>query len=353
MRLRISHHRIIVIALLLTVSGVVWLLVRAKPATEDDIRRSACYVEGTSSLCLVAGGDTVVLTADTLSQEGVWVNRHWWWPSCNGRVLTVLTAHTPLLHGLALRGAYLANDDSLRRYAAIGTDSLARLLDRKEIEGKELQYYLRSHGVIDEGYTQIAAYAAGQATETATLRQRVSALRAMLHADSARWVSPGNAAAGNNAVKADNNARKDRKAARSKAPKMRLIRRIDCRVSWYDSSDSLTTVGCRPLTVKPTGKAVTVIIHTLRSTKPWGTYAVRNVPWGAPRHRKIITVTLNRSATPADTTMKTGATVILATGRFDRGRGHDLPRLFAADGAPVFTLHGRFIGIVAGKEVMP
>lgn len=45
-------------------------------------------------------------------------------------------------------------------------DSLSSLLNRKETERKELIYYLRSHGVIDEGYTQIATYANRQSKMT-------------------------------------------------------------------------------------------------------------------------------------------------------------------------------------------
>lgn len=55
---------------------------------------------------------------------------------------------------------------------AEGTDSLGRLLERKQVERKELIYYLRSHGVIDEGYTQIATYANAQRIETDSLASR-------------------------------------------------------------------------------------------------------------------------------------------------------------------------------------
>ena len=43
---------------------------------------------------------------------------------------------------------------------------------------------------------------------------------------------------------------------------------------------------------------------------------------------------------------------ILTRGNYWQGHSHDIPRLFAPDGAPVFTLHGRFIGIVYGRSII-
>lgn len=311
MRLRIYHHKIIVISILCVLCFFAWLIVRAMPATEDDIRRSSCFVKGQSYLCLVANKDTVVLHSDSINQQGVWINRHWWWPSCDGRVLTISFNRDTTSIPEAIRHLKLNDADTVRKYIAIGADSLYRLLGRKEIERKELEYYLRSHGVIDEGYTQIANYAQGQLKETKSLRIRAEKLRKMLKADS---LSKGKVA-------------------------FRLVRKNIYKVSWYDNGDSLETVSCDPLITSVSDNGKPMIVHTHRSIKPWGVYAVRNVPWGAARHRKIITVTL-------------GGAPILTTGRYDRGKGHDLPSLFAVNGSPVFTQHGRFIGIIYGKEVV-
>lgn len=306
------RHKLLLFLPLMAAGAVAWLIVRASPATETDIRRSACLVEGRGSLCLVADGDTVVLRSDTVRQQGVWINRHWWWPSCDGRVLTMNRGVVPV----QVKG--LSNPDSLRHLFAVGTDSLGRLLKRKDTERKELQYYLRSHGVIDEGYTQIAAYANAQAKETDSLSR--------LYTKLTEWG----------------------KKHDKKGKQWLLLRRYDCRVSWYGRNDSLRTVACLPVCTSLTNDGEPMIIHTLRSTKPWDAYAVRNVPWGAARHRKVVTVTLLAH----EGHVAKGKQTILATGDYDRHRGHDLPRLFAADGSPVFTLHGRFIGIISGKEVV-
>ena len=327
MRLRIFHHKIIVISILCLLCIIAWLAVRAKPATEDDIRRSSCFVQGKSYLCLVSGKDTVVLSSDSVSQQGVWINRHWWWPSCDGRILTVSYSPDSTYRRKMPFYNYLDNADSLRKYVAIGADSLNQLLDRKETERKELIYYLRSHGIIDEGYNQIAAYAQSQSRETDSLKSRVRKLNALIKADSIKHLN------------------------------FHLIRKDIYHVSWYNNDDSLETVSCDPLIATIDHGGEPMIVHTHRSIKPWGVYAVRNVPWGAAKHKKIITVTLSAptnggsSPSPQGKDRKRVSNVILCTGRYDRGKGHDLPSLFAVKGSPVFTQHGRFIGVIYGKEV--
>lgn len=301
------RHWLLLILPVAVLAALVWLGVRIRPATESDMRRSACLVEGRVSLCLVADSDTVVLRSDSVRQQGVWINRHWWWPSCDGRVLTSLSP-VPFQG----RVGSLSSPDSLRRLFAVGADSLSRLLQRKETEGKELQYYLRSHGVIDEGYMQIAAYATAQQRETDSLRRFCARIE--------EW-----------------GRRHDNKGS-----VWHIVRRHEYRVSWHGRYDSLLTVACKPITTTLAHDGKPLVIHTLRSTKPWGAYAVRNVPWGAARHKKVITATCLADSNHC----------ILATGDYDSRWGHNLPRLFAADGSPVFTQHGRFIGIVLGREVV-
>lgn len=301
---RITHYKILIVLILLFLTGAGWLIVRAMPATETDVRRSACYVDGNVSVCLVNGRDTAVLTSDSVHQQGVWINRHWWLASCDGRVLTLSPAST------------------LRADAVPALcDSLSSLLSRKETERKELIYYLRSHGVIDEGYTPIATYASRQSKMTDSLKLRLKALHRICPMDSAS---------------------KQYKLKK----KSRLIIKATYCVSWYNNANKLKKVTCDPITTPLTAKVSPLILHTHRSIKPWGVYAVRNVPWGAAVHRKIVTARL----VPTDTTAPFHA--IIVTGNYWQGHDHDLPRLFAVDGAPVFTRHGRFIGIIHGKEVL-
>lgn len=304
MRLRLSKLRIVVIVVLLFLAGLTWLVLRAFPVSEVELRRSACLVDGRVSVCLVSGKDTVELMTDSVHQEGVWINRHWWWPSCDGRVLTV--GPTSNVKPMDL---------------SVICDSLSNLLHRKETERKELIYYQRSHGVIDEGYTQIAAYATMQSKVTDSLKRRLTMLQKIGAIDST--------------------GKKTRKNKR-----IHFALRSSYKVSWYNGSNELHSVACEPIATQLTDKTTPLILHTQRSFKPWGVYAVRNVPWGAAQHRKIVTVRI----IPTD--KKAPYHSIIVTGNYWQGHDHDIPELFATEGAPVFTQHGRFIGIIHGKEVM-
>lgn len=304
---KILRHKIAVTISLLALIGLGWLMVRSLPASETEVRRAACLVEGSVSVCLVSSQDTVELTSDSVHQQGVWINRHWWMASCDGRVLTV--GPTSRLR--------------LSEVPAI-CDSFSSLLSRKETERKELIYYLRSHGVIDEGYTQIATYANRQSKMTDSLKLKLRNLQRVCPLVS------------------------DKTGKHFKlGKKSRLILKADYRVSWYNNGNKLKHVNCDPVYTPLTAKAYPLILHTHRSVKPWGVYAVRNVPWGAAEHRKIVTVRL----VPNDTVAPFHS--IIVSGKYWQGHNHDLPALFAVDGAPVFTKHGRFIGIINGKEVLP
>lgn len=304
MRRRLSKLKIAVIATLLLLAGLTWLVLRAFPVSEVELRRSACLVDGRVSVCLVSGKDTVELLTDSVHQEGVWINKHWWWPSCDGRVLTV-----------APKSEVKSMD------LPTICDSLTDLLHRKETERKELIYYLRSHGVIDEGYTQIAAYATRQSKVTDSLKRRLTLLKKICPIDSTGKKS-------------------------GKARKSHFTLKSHYQVSWYNGKNELNSVSCEPITTQLTDKVCPLILHTRRSIKPWGVYAVRNVPWGAAQHRKIVTVRIIK------TEQKAPYHSIIITGNYWQGHEHDIPELFATDGAPVFTQHGRFIGIIHGKEVM-
>ena len=184
------------------------------------------------------------------------------------------------------------------------------MLKRKLVEQKELAYYLRSHGVIDEGYTQIATYASMQSRETDSLQRVYNKQKAFRYTQDAK-----------------------------------LFHKGSYQVAWYDANGELQKTGCEPIYTPLTQLRQPVILHTFRSIKPWGVYAVRNVPWGVSQHKKVLTVTL--SATGSAENYR----AVLTKGIYEKHGEHNLPQLFAVDGSAVFTLHGRFIGIVSGKQV--
>jgi hypothetical protein len=292
----------IVAGAIILLAAVTWLGIRLLPATASDMRHSTIFVDGHTTLCLITGRDTLVLHSDTLHQQGVWINRHWWWPSCDGRVLTLC----PTVHRDTLRqGNYTAVT-----LAAHYADSIGRLLKRKHTEQQELAYYLRSHGVQDEGYTRIAAYAATQQRTTALLDSTLKVLKAF------------------------------RVNAHSRVA---YIGRY--RVSWYDDTQTLITKACRPFTITLRQQRTPIILYAADGKKPWEAYAVRNVPWGISTSKEILVTTIAQHDTTAE------ARTLLVNGICGANGSHDVPRLLARNGSAVYTRHGRFVGIVNGKKV--
>lgn len=276
-----------------------WLTVMAFPATEADMRKSVCGVSGTTTLCLVSGSDTVPLAVVPVSLQGVWINRHWWWPSCDGRVLTVLQ--------MPWEGMTRLHPDTL---ANAQKDSLSTQVHRATIVRKELEYYLRCHNVQDEGYNRIAAYAERQRKEQDSL--------VALSKKTAKLL-----------------ARKR---------KMHLLCLSNYRVTWYDGNGKCRMRNCRPLVSSIGSLDSPIIIHTYSSMIPWGCRAVKNVPWGVAHHKHVITVTL----CPDNNRRKDHT--ILARGAYNHGKRLEVAYAFALPGTAVFTTHGRFIGLVKSER---
>lgn len=270
-----------------------WLTCMALPATESDMRKSVCMLDGTMTLCLSDGRHVADIQVMPVHQQGVWINRHWWWPSCDGRVLT-------LLAGSSSPFSRMQPDTVLRRQQ----DSLSVALKRSVRVRKELEYYLRCHNVQDEGYNRIAAYSEWQEHQLDSLKKL--------------------------------------SAATEKLAKKHLSFLYRCRytVSWYDDKGLLHHRSCHQLRVPADSFSLPVIVHTDKSVIPWGCRAVKNVPWGVSRHKEVITVTLS----PADNRRKDHT--ILARGEYERGHQISVAHAFSQLGTAVFTFHGRFVGLV-------
>ena len=298
----LTRHHMAAMAIVVPVATLAWLGTRALPANEDDMRRSVCLVDGQSNLGGVTGYDTITVATYSVHGQGTWINKHWCLPSCSGRVLTIQQGK-----GSTDQGPWLM-PDSLPHLIAAKTDTLGALLHRKETERKELQYYLRCHGVQDEGYQRVAKYATKQNYETDSLAAIYKALKAHL-------------------------AHK----------KTRLLRVGHYSVTWYDGDGRLQRTQCEPI-VTPVGQlGKPVILRTADHSKPWATYAVRNTPLNFTLSKKIFTVKVNASGTTSN--------VLIVEGTYSAGWRHNFPRLFAPDGSPVFSSHGKFLGVISNNQV--
>lgn len=165
--IRLSRKKVILSVLLLVVvalAGVVgWQL---KPASADEMKRCMLVVERTSWQAICADGRPI-LFFDSLSTDnkphgvtayrdsalhrhhmaGCWINTLPLLPSCKGRVACVDV--TPKKHGRITA-------DSLLVFCQRSVKDQLRTLQQQH---DELAYYLRVHGVQDNGYQHIAGMA--------------------------------------------------------------------------------------------------------------------------------------------------------------------------------------------------
>lgn len=296
--------RVRVIATVIIVAVAITMITRLFPASKDDLGRCVCHVDGYSQLCVTNGRDTVVVRQDSISQVGVWADKHWWWPSCRGRVLTVAQGEPSTCE------ADRRNVDNIEQKINIVTDSIKRIIARNEIEQKEINYYFRSHGVQDEGYMKIAQHAERQKKETDSLKRTFLILKKYKprHGDT-------------------------------------LKRRYLLWVSWRDRDGKLQTEKCKEAITDVACAGEPFVVQTCQKTKPRGVYAVRNIPWRVCRKTNVITVT----PVAPNAVMKREA--VLVPGRSVDGRLRDVPELFAQDGSPVFNAYGEFLGLVYKNRI--
>lgn len=301
----IRHHWLITALLSVTLIIAGWLAWYVFPANEQDMRRSVCMVEGQWETCLVADSDTIVLYTDTVHQQGVWVEKCLWWLCGGVNVLTVW----PKTDNAGTFPRHIQTD-SMASYVSSFRDSVCTMLEQKRSERSELEYYLRSHGVQDEGYVRVAVYHEKQNEEIGALDSLCRQLMAS----------------------------KNRK-------NLHLIYIGRCHVSWCVRDGKWWQEVCRPVIINADSLPRTLMLRTASSQKPSGTYAVRQLPWAASQQGEILSVTLT------DHDVAARQSTIIMQGELQNGK-YQMPRLFAGDGCAIFTRRGQFVGVVSGDSIM-
>ena len=142
------------------------------PETADGMKRSVAVVECSEQYEIIAGGKTVAfiggIKADSTLQTvrekadsdterkamvcGCWMNRYSFLPYCNGRILTAdpFDGETDLMP-MARR--------NIRTVIKKTIEETEDSLETNRKRTVELDYYLDTHSVKDEGYNTMAAYA--------------------------------------------------------------------------------------------------------------------------------------------------------------------------------------------------
>lgn len=149
MKRRVIISIVATIASLAMVAMFVWWLWKPSEAT---LAKSVAVVERTGCYLLEADGRPLLaLGYDTLYTPAVWANRYALFPSCKGRLATPIVGRRDSMERWPA-----AKIQAWARDRLSADDSTAQSLRR---QAASIGYYLKVHGVQDEGYHEIARHA--------------------------------------------------------------------------------------------------------------------------------------------------------------------------------------------------
>lgn len=165
---RRTAGKMAIVALLGMAGIIAW---RLWPPSENDKEQSTALIEHATVYQLsIAGNHALDFAPDTTYTPAVWINRLWLLPSCQGMLVS-----TPYR-----RRSSIPEGSRSKPINAWITRELARntaTLEGLERQRRELDYYLRVHGVQDEGYMEIYRYAQHTHARIDSLRQVDSLLQ--------------------------------------------------------------------------------------------------------------------------------------------------------------------------------
>lgn len=296
---------------------------RFVPASETEMRGSVAIVDQTSWNEISVNGKPLIYFSDAIGDTallgvtanrdsavhhkrvaGCWIDRWAIIPSCGGRIATVYNP-TP-------KAPSLKTDSDIIRLCR---QSVATQLKTLKAQKNELDYYLRVHGVQDNGYQTIAS-----------LAMRVNA-------------ACGDVEKAGKIIDSVANAKRQRLAVKAMTRYTAICR---------ESNGKTTHVALNVVYANPKRRSLllqTTDRHTPKEAKP-----ITLLPWDPKAERTILAVGfpgLGEQGLECDT-----VSPIIVPGHKFKGGRHDLPRILASDGSPVFTAKGRFIGIVSGNRII-
>lgn len=315
----------LVVALgLVVVAAGGWTAWRLWPPSAKDLPRSVAIVERRTYYEVQMDGKTRLffssLSADSclsgmaFNKEAAttstyatatWVNRWSLWPSCEGRMATAIPAPADLA-GWPL-------DTLIGRTLAAERHRLARLKGDK----RELAYYLRVHGVQDPGYQSVAEVASRRDSSITATTRLIAVLEQL----------------------ADTTNPKKQLAL---AEKSHFI------AYFHTVGDTLRSVACQCVAVNDQRQVA--LLQTLGRLTPDGVKPINILPWNHYAEDEALGVGFGGLGVAefADSI----AVAAIVPCHIDADARHDLPAVLAADGTPLFTKNGHFIGITSGKQVV-
>lgn len=311
------------VAIVLVLYGMSFL-----PLTAEKMERSSVLVEQTWYYAIRADGKDVAFVSDTarigipygISEKadatvknrtytgGCFVNRYPFFPSCHGRVLSVVPQdkafRTTPTNGKEAKKFF----DGLAERAVKATESMQR-------KSEELEYYLKVHGVSDAGYNTMADYATGIDRQKAV----TSKLKKLLEA--------------------------------AKGKKIEICPVVEYAVIYKDKEGRTQRKGC---SLVSKGKAGDIcMLQVKNGITPEGAVPLDFHPWltAKPETGDSIAIPCFPSCTmPGFDTKKTYPKIF--EGCITSGDRHDLPAQLAPAGAPVYNRYGILKGVNGNGRII-
>lgn len=215
------------------VAAVALVIMQCWPPSRRKLTQAAAVIESTSRYELKAGNRIILTWArDSCYSAACWMNRLALIPSCGGRLITFPEPSADTLTRL--------NDARIRQLIAEQSRRLTLLIKGKETEYAEVRYYLRVHGVQDEGYDMIAKFGHQLSRELDSLKRTAGILK---KTDSLK--------------------------------QLRINRRISYVVIYRQPTGREIRTTCRAIKISSTR----MILRTLNRRMPTGAKAVSIFPW--------------------------------------------------------------------------
>lgn len=234
------------------------------------------------------------------STAGCWMNRWPGFPSCRGRIVTAL-GNQPTM----------PNADA-RTLLQRTVQHLKTTIKSAKTEDEEINYYLRSHGVQDEGYQLIAATSVDGKALLAKMKATADTADSLL------------------ALKT----------------KLKIVRRVRYE-AFYRDGDSAKVRSVECLMMAQSRDRKLALLQTTDGKTPADVKTQYLLPWDTTNHTLFA---VGFGGLGVGLSSASDATPTIVKGR-RTGNQHNFPRVLVSDGCPLFTPRGLFAGIATGNDV--
>ena len=309
------------IILLMTTLVLMW---RSFTYSEEEMLHCTAIVECHSYYSISMNGHPTLffsnLTSDstfaniTTNIDSARQNKHYsaaFWadklpvfPSCFGKLVTASLASSNYSKINTAIIPQLLNKEKKR---------LKSMADSMKSEAGELKYYLSVHGVQDEGYGMIAKYASKLNTELKEIDSIITIIKTV-----------------------------DAKS------KFSVNHYNEYFAIFYDKNSKRQYVKCNLKATSWNGQYRLLQIADKKT--PEGVSAISMKPWRCLIPKNITIISYAGLSNKEFASISAKPQLIVA--KHSLKQGHNMPSLLVADGSPVFSRRGRFLGITIGKKVL-